>query len=540
MRFLKKIPLALLLLLVLLSPSFAADGTVVFITANDMHSTLESSRVEIGGVELEVRGFANMVELMNGMRVRHPGAIAVETGDVSYGPLLYHAQGKPEYELLNLAGVRVGALGNHEFDYGTGNLAAIAGTAKFPILASNMTFLDPILQEKFPRMYILESGPHRVGFFALMTPALPSVSSPGPGVAVDDDLAGVARRMVAELRRGGADVIVALTHIGLAEDMKLAREVEGIHVIFGGHSHDAVPLKTSVGTRSGWRTLIAQAMAYTQYVGLMELVVKDGAVDVANSRWHLEVVTPQAGLDPEAVRVVREASGLLDGKLGEPLGEFLTEADTRKGTVRGGESAVGSFIAEAFRWRLKCDIGVVNGGNVRGDKIFPAGPVSYRTLTEISPYANRLTKVALSGAQLRELAELGASAAIGEGDVYDEARRVPTGGFLQYAGMRVKLDLSRSPAQANDAGQLLAAGSRVVGIEVEENGSWVAPDPKKLYSVATSAWTAGGGDRTVVMKEAKGAEPTEIIDNDAIADYLRDELGGRVSFTVDGRIEVER
>ena len=70
---------------------------------------------------------------------------------------------------------------------------------------------------------------------------------------------------------------------------------------------------------------------------------------------------------------------------------------------------MGNFVADSLRWRFGTDIALVNGGTLRGDRIFPAGAVSEKLLTELLPFANTVDIVTLTGAQLRRVMELSAS-----------------------------------------------------------------------------------------------------------------------------------
>lgn len=538
----KKLSLVTLSVFVLLSflaiTAAAMDGVVTILAINDLHSQLESQKVKMLGMEVKAGGFSAMAALIDGERKRNPNTLLVETGDITYGPMFYHFKGEPEYAALSAMGVTVGALGNHEFDYGADVLKTTMKFAQFPVVASNLVFDDPELGKLFPKTFIKNVSGVKVGFFGLMAPELFSISSPGAKVKIDQDIEGVSRKMVALLKKQGADMIVALTHVGVEADMRLAKNVEGIHAILGGHSHTLIPVKTIVNGPNGWKTLVGQQLAYTQYVGRLELAVLKGALDVPNTSWKTLLVTPEAGENPQVAKIATEYTSRFDKALGMPIGSFLNDADATKVLARGAECPLGSFIADAFRWKVKSDIGMINGGNVRGDKIYPAGTISYKTVLEINPYGNKLTRAYLTGEQLFELAEISASALAPNGDNYDAKQRVPSGGFMHFSGMKVVIASSHQPMEIDNDSKVLKRGKRVKSIEVEEAGRWVPVDPKKIYSVVTGNWTADGGDKTVVMRNAVKKDPTEILDADAIAEYIKF-LDGKVRLEKQGRISIE-
>ncbi len=539
----KRIVLPVILVLFLVPTTWAKDGHIDILMLNDTHSQLQPVSTKLHGIDMKVGGFVSVAEWVRSERDETPDALLVLTGDIAYGPMYRSFGGEPEYRALSALEPTAGTLGNHEFDYGAERLKRTIGFASFPVVVSNVEFSDPDLKKLFPETLVVENRGLRVGFFGLMTPTLPAVSSPGEGVKVDFDLAAVAARCIAELHRQGVDVVVALTHIGTTADLDLASRVAGIHAIIGGHSHTLMPVKTIVRGPNGWETIVGQAESHTHYAGRLGLTVRGGRTDAEASTWHTALIVPDPDYanDPTVVRVgetVASFAGRFDAELSKPIGAFSAPADATQKLARGGESPMGNFVADAYRWRLAADIGAVNGGNIRGDRIFPEGEVSYKTLMEVQPYGNTLTTVWLTGRQLRTLAEIGASALV-EGDTYDAAVRVSTGGFLQYSGMKVELNPSAPPMKIDGEGRVLSPGSRVRSLKVERDGKWVDPEPDRLYSITTASWTAGGGDKTVVMKEAARKEPSELTDVNVLADYLA-HLGGAAEPKAEGRITIVR
>ena len=109
-----------------------------------------------------------------------------------------------------------------------------------------------------------------------MTPDLPRVSSVGSAVIVDEDLTSVSTEMVRALREKGAEIVVALTHVGKDLDKATAREVAGIDIIVGGHSHDS--FKETVEGPGGWKTIIVQVGVNAKEAGVLTFDVAGGRV----------------------------------------------------------------------------------------------------------------------------------------------------------------------------------------------------------------------------------------------------------------------
>ena len=183
--------------------------------------------------------------------------------------------------------------------------------------------------------------------------------------------------------------------------------------------------------------------------------------------WRL-VTTAGVAPDPEVQSLVDKYDARLDKELGVVIGTTAVELDTRRSRVWSRETNFGNLVAEAMRRGVGAEVGLTNGGGIRGDRTYLAGAELTRKdiLTEL-PFGNTVVLMELSGADLRAALENGVS------KVEDRAGRFP-----QIAGMTLVYDPSAP------------AGSRVV--EVEVGGAPL--DPAKVYTVATNDYMAGGGD----------------------------------------------
>jgi len=177
---------------------------------------------------------------------------AVRAGNVGVSPF-----GEPILDRMSEAGYHAMTMGNREFHFLRAALEAKIRQARFPVLCANVRARkegDPALPvQPFAAFTV---GGLRVVVFGLTVPMITermrvaAVSS-----FLFDDPVATAGRLVPELR-ADADLLVALTHIGLREDERLARTVSGIDLIVGGHSHNKLPEPRVVeGTpivQAGW------------------------------------------------------------------------------------------------------------------------------------------------------------------------------------------------------------------------------------------------------------------------------------------------
>jgi sulfur-oxidizing protein SoxB len=111
----------------------------------------------------------------------------------------------------------------------------------------------------------------------------------------DDNL----QKVVDEARGKGAQVVVVLSHNGMDVDLKMASRVRGVDAVFGGHTHDGVPVAVPV-KNAGGTTLVTNAGSNGKFLGVMDFDVKGGKV--ADFRYRLlpvfsDLLEPDAAMD---------------------------------------------------------------------------------------------------------------------------------------------------------------------------------------------------------------------------------------------------
>jgi 5'-nucleotidase/UDP-sugar diphosphatase len=512
---------------------------------SDLHSTIFPYEAQVTKdgkkVTVVVGGLDRISGLAKRVKGSSDGALLVSGGDNLMGFLFRSFDGVPEIKGMDMAGYDITTLGNHDFDLGAEPARKAYLNADFPIVCSNITTTDNELAALMSRSIIMETAGVKIGFFGLMTPDLPRVSDVGTAVTVDDDLSSVAIEMVRELREKGADLVVALTHVGKDLDEATAREVAGIDIIVGGHSHDT--FSETVEGPGGWKTIIIQAGVNAKEAGVLSFDVAGGRV--VNHTWETVLLDESIPRDEAVTAFLAPYEEKLKKLMGRPVGETRVGLDATNEGVRSRESNLGDFAADAWAdWfvqkGLKDPIVLINGGVLRGNRVYPPGTITYGTLMDIHPYSNTIYEVKLTGKELANVLEMSASAIRVEGDGCLDTERVAEGGFLQVGGVRFTIDLSGRPFCGEYDGRkvkrIIFPGERVTKIEVREGGAWVKLDPNKVYTILTTSWTASGGDGYSPFLTAEKKDTT-VDPVDALFNYIKKK--SPIAPEVEGRIVIE-
>lgn len=233
---------------------------------------------------LHTNDFHNKLTPQQAERIRRlkqesENPLLLDCGDAIWsGNIYFRPGGEPILELMNQAGYDAMAMGNREFHFLESGLRCKIGWARFPVLSANIRPTKPGVDLPTRPYVTFDVAGKRVVVFGLTVPMITErmlvkrVSS-----YVFDDPLETAAALVPELRPK-ADLLIALTHIGLAKDRELAASVSGVDLIVGGHTHAVLEQPEFVGG-----TAIVQAGWFAHYVGKTRVEFGDGAVSVSGS-----------------------------------------------------------------------------------------------------------------------------------------------------------------------------------------------------------------------------------------------------------------
>lgn len=375
----------------------AQPRSLTILHTNDMHAQFTPH--EAGWVKRTpkpmVGGFVRLKELIDSIRAVKPFTLVLDAGDVMTGnPItdrVYKgAEGGALFEMMNMIGYDAWCPGNHDLDISQDNLRALVRIAAFPTLSANLVNN----QGGFPvgnRPYaVFERGGLKVAVIGLISPELYNLVNQNNlvGIRVLSNTETV-QKYVGEVR-STVDLVILLTHEGVDIDSALATAVQGVDLIVGGHSHTRLRSPKVVNG-----VPIVQTGSYTENLGEVDITVDSGRVVKLNGK--LVPVWPSAAPPHNDVAALADSMQReIEKEYSEVLG--ILEQDWRRGE---GQTAIGTFIADAQREAAAADVGFMNTHGIRKDQF--AGPITKRALFEILPFRNTLVTFQLSGKQLLDV-----------------------------------------------------------------------------------------------------------------------------------------
>jgi 2',3'-cyclic-nucleotide 2'-phosphodiesterase (5'-nucleotidase family) len=337
---------------------------------------------------------AQMVDALNGL-----------DGDAaSFDPRLFVVLGNHELELFpkSDAAVLDQRVEESQFRWLNGNVQFVAGDDGRPLVAA----------ENLAPTWLVTSGGIEIGIFGL------TVDSKQPEyVAGFDDPVETARRLTAELRARGAEVVVGLTHLNARDDQRLLATLgdAGPDVVVGGHDHEHMACAVD-----GRLVLKADADARTATVLALTLDA-DGKLTVDH---RLEPLAESVAEDCALAGTVKGWLALHEGFfcgqqprvggaaldphcLEQQLGSSQVRLEAEESKIRGSETNLGDWVAdrmvEAFA-DCGAQVAFVNSGSLRLNQDIPAGAITRRTVEELFAYPAPLYLLRLKGSTLQQVA----------------------------------------------------------------------------------------------------------------------------------------
>lgn len=424
--------------------------------------------------EMTLGGISRIATIFQQLKANNPATVTVSTGDDLMNRFFHTYKGKAILSLMSDAGYDLYVFGNHEFDKGSDILSQALDTTQFDTICSDLDVSHSALKGKCQPCVIKEFNGVKVGFFSLMTENFSIVTSE-KNVTLTSDNVTIAKQMVKLLKEKNTNLIIALTHIGHKEDRQLAKQVKGIDLIFGGHSHAHLKKISHInqtaianGGEKGSQ-IIKIDIPLTKDLKVLHKEIKMRKIPVTDT------IAPDKKIEEKVTHYVAQFPPSI--VLGQTEGEW----DMNSRTTRKGESTVAEMINDMMRKQFKVDIVLNNSGAFRGGKIYKAGPITDTMLKEIDEFGQYAYTLKLKGKYLKDILEWGA-ASYGQG------------GFLQPSGIRYRITLPKQ-LMIIKGEKIITKGERVDQIQVFIDKQWQAIDPDREYKILSNSFMVKkGGD----------------------------------------------
>jgi 2',3'-cyclic-nucleotide 2'-phosphodiesterase (5'-nucleotidase family) len=519
--------------------------TLQFLNFSDWHGQLEPISVfgvgEFGGAAFLATYFAND-------RAAHDGPTLTLTAGDAYGatpPISSFFDEEPAVRALRMMGLDIDTFGNHNFDRGIEHLQRMIDIASategepgqpFQYVSANLANRDDNLSG-VSDWHIFDLDGVKVGVVGLTNEEAPTLVTPGNfGTIEITDSVRAANKARAEMKRAGAQVMVAITHKGVrgfdafgnpvGELIDFAENVGGFDLIFGDH------------TNFEWAGVIGKALVSMNLSKGMGYSKTFLTVDPVNGRVidrSIEFVVPTtAGVtpDPEIQAMIDDLREELAPILGTVIGEStvrITRADEcGRSDGRLCESLVGNVTTDALRTTYDVDFAVTNSGGLRAELTCPGAgeagfcpegitpppfPITRGSVLGVLPFGNVVATLDVDGALLKEFLENGVS-------------RMPgaDGRFPQVSGMCFTYDVNAPAGSRVTLAVRQAADGTCTGGPVDLTSA-------STYSLAINDFMASGGDE---YPDVSALIVTRELMDQVVADYI--EANSPISPAIQGRI----
>ncbi|MDN7026158.1 bifunctional metallophosphatase/5'-nucleotidase [Methanoculleus sp. FWC-SCC1] len=365
---------------------------------NDSHGYLElHPELFWVGDHAEYRmagGYARIATLLETIRSERPGEVlAFDCGDTIHGTYgAVQTRGEALVPILNALAFD-GMTAHWEFAYGPERFCEVAGRLSYPMLAVNC-YDDATGDLVFPPYTVCETDDLQIGVVGIAATIVDKTMPPSFSEGIhftlgNEELPG----QIAHLRdEEGVDLVLVVSHLGFPQEVKLAREVDGIDVLLSAHTHNRLFAPVIVNG-----TILIQSGCHGSFLGRLDIEVEGGRIMHHAHR----LLTVDEGIRPDP-EVEEMASRTLDphrAELDRVVGRTATALN--RSTVL--EATMDNLLLQALQDLTGADLAFSNGWRY-GAPVRP-GPVTVNDLWNIIPTNPPVSTVGITGSELLAMME---------------------------------------------------------------------------------------------------------------------------------------
>lgn len=503
--------------------SFAAPNTenIIILYENDVHCAVE--------------GYSKLSAMKKELLERYAYVGVVSVGDYIQGSSLGAiSQGEYIVELMNLVGYDALTLGNHEFDYRMDRLAELVCLMNTKPVCCNFQKIGET--ESYYEPYTIVSyGDVDIAYIGITTPH--TITSSSPAQFKDDNgeyiytfnpetLYDIVQDNIDSAKSAGADYVIALSHIGYADDEThgdiediedLIRNTDGFDVVLDAHSHSVIEGKTVVD-EGGNEVLLSSTGTKFEYIG--KLTISDGEfkTELINTA---EYQKTDPDIDSYIEKINAEYAVLGDRKVAFSEVDLITQDADGNRLVRNTETNLGDLCAEAVRSVMGADIGYVNGGGIRADIM--TGDITFNDLLSVFPFNNTIVLAEVNGQTIKDMMEMAMM-------MWPEE----DGSFPHLSGITFSVNTDiPSSVVVNEMEEFVSVDGpyRVYDIKIfnSETGKYEPMELTETYTIAShNYFLLEQGSGMKMLEDAVILQNEGLLDVEALEYYIVENLGGTV------------
>lgn len=381
----------ILLLIVLFTSLGSFAKKIQIIHTNDLHSYyLGHSPMEGGYYRVKTL----IEQLKNEAKQSGIESIVLDAGDFGEGShyFLYN-NGIHSFEALGLLGIDAAVIGNHDYMFGGKFLGEQikAANIRTKFLGANIAHnsymrLGDVLK---PTARFNLDGID-IEIIGLTTNSLHFMYAFRPGLIFPP--VPVSRAHSLKAKQDGADLVIALTHLGVSKDKSLVEQDPNIDLVVGGHSHTRLEQPIIWENQNKRKIPIVQTGAHGMAVGSLILDVSN-TEDIKVISYKLHDADFTVNPDPVVLDYMLEVDRNTKEQLGEGrwdevigLSEFDLTGYTTSGHHDHKEGCWTRHLPRILQEETGADVGMYLG--IFAGKYIPKGEITYGDIIENFPHTN--------------------------------------------------------------------------------------------------------------------------------------------------------
>ncbi|NUO02125.1 MAG: bifunctional metallophosphatase/5'-nucleotidase [Saprospiraceae bacterium] len=423
---------------------------VTFLQLNDVY---EIAPLEGG----KAGGLARVATVVKELERENPNTIAILSGDFLSPSFIGSLKmengdriaGLQMVETLNAAGLDYVTFGNHEFDnkdplllkkrmdasqfiYTCCNVQEVKNGQKGPFMQLRDGKEQPVPEYVIREFSNLKGDVFRIGIIGVLLPF--AKQDFVHYLPVFETFQATLQKL-----RPQVDVVVALTHLNIEDDEKLAAAAPGVLLFMGGHDHNNM-------SRFVESTVITKADANAKTVYIHRITFNPGS-KTSTLRSSLKTIDDRIEEDAATKAVVDKWQAYANksmANMGYTPTRVLMHAETplecTETAIRTRPTNYGKLAAEAFATAWPgADAYVLNSGSMRVDDNLSGDITEYDVLRTF-PFAGSIVKVDLPGDVLKQVLDIGLMKNRGEGGYFQTAQIQDRGDQWQINGEILRSD----------------------------------------------------------------------------------------------------